>query len=106
MSKDLWIMEVEQAQEAFMEDGDEEAFTASLKALGFDPDEIMDEIAAGNGELTIESAAAGITDIARDLDAIWEDKTTVERAADEIPTINRLTGLPMFHRTTRPPRRS
>ena len=56
--------------------------------------------------LTIESAAAGITDIARDLDAIWEDKTTVERAADEIPTINRLTGLPMMHRTTRPPRRS
>ena len=49
MSKDLWMMEVEQAQEAFMEDGNEEAFTATLKSLGFDLDEIMDEIAAAKG---------------------------------------------------------
>ena len=80
MSKDLWIMEVEQAQEAFMEDGDEEAFTSALKSLGFDPDEIMDEIAAGKDELT-----------------------TIERAADQLP--NMLTGKPMFHVTRRPPRR-
>ena len=79
MSKDLWIMEVEQAQEAFMEDGDEEAFTSALKSLGFGLDEIMDEIAAGKGEIA-----------------------TIEKATDELP--NMLTGLPM-HRTTAPWRR-
>ena len=51
MSDVLWMIEVERAQEQFQEDWDEEAFTARLKELGFDMDEIQDEIAAIRGEL-------------------------------------------------------
>lgn len=46
MSKDLWLMEYERACDAFIENGDEEALSAELKRLGFDADEIRDEIAA------------------------------------------------------------
>lgn len=51
MGKDLWMREYEQACDDFADDDDEEAFTARLKSLGFDIDEIMDEIAAARGEL-------------------------------------------------------
>lgn len=49
MKGDQWVMELDQAQEAFQVDGDEETFTASMRALGFDMHEIMDEIAAAKG---------------------------------------------------------
>jgi hypothetical protein len=43
---DIWLIELEQAQEAFARDGDEETFRAALKALGLDPHEIEEEIHA------------------------------------------------------------
>lgn len=51
MSKDLWFVEYEQACDDFADNEDEDAFIARLKALGFDMDEIRDEMAAVKGEL-------------------------------------------------------
>lgn len=51
MSKDLWLIEYEQACDAFADDEDEDALRARLKALGMDPTEIADEVAAAKGEL-------------------------------------------------------
>jgi len=52
LHKDQWVMEHEQACEDFASgEIDEDTFTARMKALGFDIDEIMDEAAAIKGEL-------------------------------------------------------
>lgn len=53
MGKDIWIMEHERAMDDFAESEcqDVESFTASLRELGFNPDEIQDEIAAAKGEM-------------------------------------------------------
>lgn len=51
MSKDMWMRDYEQACDDFMDDEDEQFFTARLRELGFDFDEIANEIAAAKGEL-------------------------------------------------------
>ena len=39
MSKDQWVIEVEQAGERWVEDGDDEKYLASLVRMGFSLDE-------------------------------------------------------------------
>lgn len=47
-AKELWMIEIEQAGERYAEDGDEAAYRAKLRRLGFDPDEIDNYVEAAN----------------------------------------------------------
>lgn len=45
MSKDMWIADVEQAEDEFLRTDDEAAFRSEMCTLGFTPGEIAEHIA-------------------------------------------------------------
>lgn len=50
-SKDLWIAEHERVLDEYADDSNRDKAVAALQALGFDQDQIQDELAAVDGVL-------------------------------------------------------